>query len=164
MIALEITDSSDFSSGIHIVKEQDFPASYQMGYQVAQGVEFSAVKGFCTGIEGTVARVKASVVNDGAVYRGFVALGGRIHAGYIHPAALFNLIRPGISGTVTAQFARYSGTTLLFFFMSVAVSPSASFQLSDGVSCRLSLPVSYSFRRELLFHISFGLSAAFLIG
>ncbi len=162
--AIEVFNLFEFSAGFNFLKDPRFAASYQGGYQVAEGVEISTPLGFHIGLAGAVARTEPSEINLGVVYRGYVAIGGKLHAGYIQPRVSFKPVTLGILGAAYADFARYTDTDLLFFFMSAAVEPIFLFQVAEKVGIRIGLPVRYCFRGDLSYHFYAGFAAAFLIG
>jgi hypothetical protein len=162
--ALELNEHFQFSFGWDLVKKPEFAASYQPGYRVAEGIELSLENGLILGVAGIVTQTGASAANAGVVYRGFTAIGAKLHAGYVYPRPLGNLLLIGASARLTAQFARYFQTDLLFFYLAAGLSPELSFSLGDAVWVRVGAPVSYGFREALSYHIRFGAEVAFLIG
>ena len=164
LYAIEIYNLFEVSAGAHFLKDPRFAASYQLGYQVTEGIEFSGPGGFSIGLTGAISRVEPSEINLGVLYRGYISVGGKLHAGYIRPRVSFSPVTFGILGTAHAEYARYYDTDLLFFFVSAGAEPVVLFRAADNVGIRLGIPVRYCFRSDLSFHIFGGITAAFLIG
>ncbi len=162
--ALEIAEFFEISGGLDLMKRPAIAASYQPDYVVAQGLELSFLGCAYTGIAGLVSQTATSPVRSGVIYRGFVTIGGKLYAGYIHPKTFLNLFKPGGEAAFRAEFARYHETDLLFFYLTAMWTPEALFQLAESVAIRVGLPVSYSFRTDLSYHLRVGVSVAFLIG
>ena len=162
--AIEFFNLFEISGGFNFLKDPRFASSYQLGYQVTEGIEISTPDGLRFGVVGAVSHTGPSEIILGVIYRGYVSVGGKLHVGYIQPRMSFSPVTLGILGAAQAEYARYSDTDLLFFFMSAAVEPVVSFIIANNVGIRLGLPVRYCFRGDLSFHIYAGITAALLIG
>ena len=156
--AADVFNLFEISGGFHFLKDPRFAAAYQPGYEVAEGIEFSPAPGFHIGLVGAVSRAGPSEINLGVIYRGYVSVGGKLHAGYIRPRISFSRVTLGVLGAVKAEYARYFDTDLLFFYISAAIEPVVSFPVARNVGIRFGLPVRYCFRGDLSFHIYTGLT------
>ena len=163
-VALDFANLFRFSTCLHFVKEQRFDTAIQPGYSISEGIELSTGSGMHIGAAGTVGHLAPSFVKDGVSYRGFASLGGEIIAGYLHPETLLHRVRIGIFGFAGAEYARYFATDLIFFYLTAGAAPAVSVQLAGNVAFRFSFPVRYNFRRDLSYHLYFGLASTFLIG
>jgi hypothetical protein len=164
LYAIDVFNLLEISGGFHFLKDPRFASAYQPGYEVAEGIELSPAPGLHIGLVGAVSITEPSEINLGVIYRGYVAVGGKLHAGYIQPRISFSPVTLGILGALQAEYARYFDTDLLFFFMSAAVQPVVSIPIAHNVGVRFGLPIRYCFRGDLSFHIYTGITAAFLIG
>jgi hypothetical protein len=152
----------DLHQSIYIIKDPRFPPIYQYGYGVDEGVEILFAGGLLLGAAGSVEVVLDSPVSGGIEYRGFTGLGGEIGIGYLHTASSSDT-GWGISVAFRALYAQIRKTDLYFFLPAAELLPHVTFGVHKSPAFRLGIPIRYSYRPGLVFHLSGGLAIQFLL-
>ena len=163
ILAQEVFSTFEVEQNIHMVKDRRFAPRVQYGYGIAQGIELAMPGGLLFGLAGSVSILPEPPLADGMSYRGLTSLGGLLSIGYTYSSTPPDVVALGIIATIHAEYARYRSTNLFFFYPTLELAPTLSYNIDRAVGVRFSVPIRYSFRLDLEYHVSTGISFAFLL-
>ena len=161
--AQDIASTFQTEQNIHVVKDSRFAPRVQYGYGIAQGIELTMPNGLLLGLAGSVSILPDPPLADGVSYRGLTSLGGHLTIGYTKSSASTNDSGFGVIATARAEYARYRSTNLFFFYPAVDIAPTLTRSIDRAVGIRVGVPIRYSFRLDLEYHVTMGISFAFLL-
>ena len=164
---LSISGDVTGAAGVLLTRASPFPAKPQASL-TAKGtgrLNLGDIWGLFLSV--SVHEVAPSSAEGWYTYRGYGGLAVSLGADVAlwSAAAREQRIRLGISGALGGAFSRYSGTSHYFFNPSISVEPFlVILPVSGGpAGFRVSLPLMWEFRKDLVISAYLGFSAGFTV-
>ena len=161
-------DAFSFSFGISphvaIKKTNDVTTKAQAGITANTSFSVGMHENYFIELRGRYLYYRASSPGeDWILYRSFSALGASIGGGIFLPDyKVFSefSVTPSVTLRGHGNFASYSHTEIYFFYPSLQIEPGFTFAryYDDQLQLKLSIPVEWSFQRDLDLFVSGGLS------
>jgi len=161
-------DAFSFSFGISphvaIKKTNDVTTKAQAGITANTSFSVGMHENYFIELRGRYLYYRApSPGEDWILYRSFSALGASIGGGIFLPDyKVFSefSVTPSVTLRGHGNFASYSHTEIYFFYPSLQIEPGFTFAryYDDQLQLKLSIPVEWSFQRDLDLFVSGGLS------
>ncbi|MDZ7793768.1 MAG: hypothetical protein U5P10_08800 [Spirochaetia bacterium] len=161
-------DAFSFSFGIApqvaVKKTTDVTTKAQAGISTGTSLSVGVYGNYFFELRGRYLYYRASSPGeDWILYRAFSALGASIGGGVILPDyKIFSefSVTPSVTLRGYGNFASYSYTEIYFFYPSLQIEPGFTFAryYNDQLQLKLSIPVEWSFQRDLDLFVSGGIS------
>ena len=161
-------DAFSFSFGISphvaIKKTNDVTTKAQAGITANTSFSVGMHENYFIELRGRYLYYRASSPGeDWILYRSFSALGASIGGGIFLPDyKVFSefSVTPSVTLRGHGNFASYSHTEIYFFYPSLQIEPGFTFAryYDDQLQLKLSIPVEWSFQRDLDLFVSGGIS------